>query len=168
DLVTTALPDEVVTDFAEQVIRVSLTTDSAFDPERRVRRILVRKIYDQLVSPDNLTGRTRRDGINAQVTSLLLGGIADDDENTDQNNTIIHEIGIQNANPEFGIPEDSIVISYTGPRSVFVPRPPSNWPAGHDFSPGALAHIEHLVVLTMENRSFDHMLGYLSLPVTSG
>jgi hypothetical protein len=29
---------------------------------------------------------------------------------------------------------------------------------------GRLAAIEHIVVVTMENRSFDHMLGYLSLP----
>jgi phospholipase C len=29
---------------------------------------------------------------------------------------------------------------------------------------GGLSSIEHIVVLMMENRSFDHMLGYLSLP----
>src|SRR3712207_1799826 len=28
----------------------------------------------------------------------------------------------------------------------------------------ALAPIEHIVVLMLENRSFDHMLGYLALP----
>ncbi|HEV2772998.1 MAG TPA: alkaline phosphatase family protein [Thermoleophilaceae bacterium] len=31
-----------------------------------------------------------------------------------------------------------------------------------------LAQIDHIVVLMMENRSFDHMLGYLSLPETMG
>ncbi|MDP2304725.1 MAG: alkaline phosphatase family protein [Pseudomonadota bacterium] len=31
-----------------------------------------------------------------------------------------------------------------------------------------LANIEHIVVVVMENRSFDHMLGYLSLPVVKG
>jgi phospholipase C len=31
-----------------------------------------------------------------------------------------------------------------------------------------LCQIDHIVVLMMENRSFDHMLGYLSLPVGSG
>jgi phospholipase C len=30
--------------------------------------------------------------------------------------------------------------------------------------PGNLGKIDHIVVLMMENRSFDHMLGYLSLP----
>ena len=28
--------------------------------------------------------------------------------------------------------------------------------------PGLLSNIDHIVVLMMENRSFDHMLGYLS------
>jgi phospholipase C len=27
-----------------------------------------------------------------------------------------------------------------------------------------LSQVEHIVVLMLENRSFDHMLGYLSLP----
>lgn len=34
--------------------------------------------------------------------------------------------------------------------------------------PGLLANIDHIVVLMMENRSFDHMLGHLSLPVSLG
>ena len=31
-----------------------------------------------------------------------------------------------------------------------------------------LEQIRHIVVVMMENRSFDHMLGYLSLGVTAG
>src|SRR5262249_21752245 len=34
--------------------------------------------------------------------------------------------------------------------------------------PGLLANIDHIVVLMMENRSFDHVLGHLSLPVSLG
>lgn len=34
--------------------------------------------------------------------------------------------------------------------------------------PGNLSKIDHIVVLMMENRSFDTMLGYLSLPTTNG
>ena len=30
-------------------------------------------------------------------------------------------------------------------------------------TPGGLEKVEHIVVLMLENRSFDHMLGYLSL-----
>ena len=32
----------------------------------------------------------------------------------------------------------------------------------------SLSNIDHIVVLMLENRSFDHMLGYLSLPATLG
>lgn len=52
-------------------------------------------------------------------------------------------------------------MSYSGPRRQFVPQPPPGWPAPGEFGPGTLAGIEHIVVLTMENRSFDHVLGYL-------
>ena len=34
--------------------------------------------------------------------------------------------------------------------------------------PGLLANIDHIVVLMMENRSFDHVLGHLSLPAALG
>ncbi|WP_128002298.1 alkaline phosphatase family protein [Piscinibacter defluvii] len=34
--------------------------------------------------------------------------------------------------------------------------------------PGNLGKVDHVVVLMMENRSFDHMLGYLSLPTPTG
>src|SRR4029079_10063582 len=57
---------------------------------------------------------------------------------------------------------------YTGPASTFAPQIPAGWPSGIDFSRGNLANIEHIVVLTMENRSFDTMLGYLSLPLDKG
>ena len=51
-------------------------------------------------------------------------------------------------------------------RSLFGSR--SETPAGFveielDESVGALDEIQHIVVLMLENRSFDHMLGYLSL-----
>lgn len=37
-----------------------------------------------------------------------------------------------------------------------------------DTAAGRLEQIEHIVVVMLENRSFDHMLGYLSLPVEQG
>jgi len=37
-----------------------------------------------------------------------------------------------------------------------------------DYNLDKLDQIEHIVVLMMENRSFDHMLGYLSLPKSKG
>jgi phospholipase C len=166
--------DAVLARLMEQVLLVDLATSSAFDPGDEIHGTIVSAIYGKLTSPDLLTKQTAREAVNSQVTSWLLGGVADDDHNTDENNTVIHDMGIQNANPEFGIPEDSLVISYTGPRHTFVPTTPPDWPTAHapnpahDFSPATLANIDHIVVLTMENRSFDHMLGYLSLPREQG
>jgi phospholipase C len=151
--------------FVEQVIKVDLDLGGAFDPGETVRQTIRDKIFERLATPDAITSTTPRDGINSMVTSWLLGGVADDEENTDENNAMIQYIEVLPANPELGIVEDTLVISYAGPRNVFVPQPPADWPPA-DFSPGLLANIDHIVVLMMENRSFDHMLGYLSLPTS--
>jgi phospholipase C len=54
---------------------------------------------------------------------------------------------------------------------VMEPVPPA--PAGtvkapDDEAAGRLAAIDHIVVVMLENRSFDHMLGFLSLPAEQG
>jgi phospholipase C len=154
-----------ITYFVAKVVHLDMDTDVDFVVEGILRHTLLSKIYGMLTSQDRFTGRTARDGLNAWATSWLLGGIADDPENTDGNNCVLNDIHIDLADPANGIPEDRIRISYTGPRQAFVTAAPADWPKGHDFSPGPLAGIEHIVVLTMENRSFDHMLGYLSIPV---
>jgi phospholipase C len=157
--------------FVEQVVKVELVTEDASDPGGFIRKEIRDRIYDKLTSADVITKITPRDSFNSMVTSWLLGGIADDEKNTDENNIVIEDIAIQNANPELGIPEDTLIIGYRGPRNVFVPKVPADWPTpghpnpAHDFSPGALANINHVIVLMKENRSFDHLLGYLSLPV---
>ncbi len=157
--------------FVSQVIDVSLHSDAGpipgvIDANDFLAGTIRDAVYGMLTMPDAFTMVTGRDALNAQVTSWLCGGVGDDELNTDGNNTRVAGIGIENANPELGIAEDSLVIDYTGPRNVFFPAPPVGWPAGHDFSPGAIAGIDHIVVLMMENRSFDHMLGYLSLPAS--
>jgi phospholipase C len=48
------------------------------------------------------------------------------------------------------------------------PTPEQRIPAPKDEAAGRLAQVEHIVVVMMENRSFDHMLGYLSLPAALG
>ncbi len=51
------------------------------------------------------------------------------------------------------------------------PVPPTEWstiPAPDDAAVQRLAGVDHIVVLVLENRSFDHMLGYLSLPTSLG
>jgi phospholipase C len=174
DLWSTADRDAVLKLLVSQVLRVDLATSSVLDPGDRIHDKIFDALLGKLTSPDVLTKKTARDAVNSQVTTWLLGGVASDDHNTDQNNTVIHDIGLQNANPEFGIPEDSLVISYSGAQHAFMPAAPPGWPTatapnpGYDFSPGTLASIDHIVVLTMENRSFDHMLGYLSLPRDRG
>ncbi len=41
-------------------------------------------------------------------------------------------------------------------------------PGGSESYVANLEKVDHIVVLMMENRSFDHMLGYLSLGGTAG
>jgi phospholipase C len=48
------------------------------------------------------------------------------------------------------------------------PTPEQRVPAPDDPAAKRLEQIEHIVVVMLENRSFDHMLGYLSLPAALG
>ena len=48
------------------------------------------------------------------------------------------------------------------------PTPQERIPAPTDAAAGRLDRIDHIVVVMLENRSFDHMLGYLSLPAALG
>ena len=157
--------DDVGSLFVEQVVKVVLVTSGKLDPGGTLRQHIRDTIYQQLTKPDSMSGLTMRDSINSMVTSWLLGGVADNDENIDQNNIVITDLRIE---------DDNIRASYSGPQNVFVPETPADWPTAthasstYDFSPGNLANIDHIVVLMMENRSFDHVLGYLSLPVEQG
>ena len=64
--------------------------------------------------------------------------------------------------------DETLTLQYAGDAPV-----PPMFTTGEDFDtkppplqPGNLAKIDHIVVVMMENRSFDHMLGFLSLPTT--
>jgi phospholipase C len=48
------------------------------------------------------------------------------------------------------------------------PTPGQRIPAPDDSAVKRLEQIEHIVVVMLENRSFDHLLGYLSLPAALG
>src|SRR5271166_2187149 len=48
------------------------------------------------------------------------------------------------------------------------PTPQETVDAPSDAAAASLDQVEHIVVVMLENRSFDHMLGYLSLPATEG
>ena len=79
-----------------------------------------------------------RPGINRRLTRLLLGGD--------------YQVVGTWSNGKV------LTVDYIGGSQIDPfpehPQPP--------LDPGLLSNIEHIVVLTMENRSFDHMLGYLS------
>jgi phospholipase C len=153
------LDDATKNALKEEYVKVHFVTDSHFDLGAHIRREIRDTIYDQIQQTDVISNRSRRDDINSLVTSWLTGGTADDDLNTDDNNIVINSIGYEGSD---------LVMDYLGPTNVFIPAKPKDWPSGHDFSPSTLANIDHIIVLTMENRSFDHMLGYLRLPVENG
>jgi phospholipase C len=154
--------------FIDDLIHVHLVTSETTDPGKFVREGIRDAIFDTLSKPvDHYSTRTARDGLNSTVTSWLVGGISDDDIYLEGNNIEIFDLHGEGEN-------DQIVITHSVPENIFIPPTPVDWPTrtnpnpAWNFSPGTLSHIDHIVVLTMENRSFDHMLGYLSLPVAQG
>ena len=141
----------------EKVLIVTLTTGGELDPGGIIRGKIRDLVYSGLITPDHFTSERVLDSINNEVNSWLLGGITW----TDDHGVLpgVNNCKVVSVKPD--VANDQILIGYTGPQFLFdLPTPP---PAG-EFAPGALTNIEHIVVLTMENRSFDHMLGYLSLP----
>jgi phospholipase C len=148
--------------FIQPVVHVHLVTTDATDPGGATQKSMRRKIFEKLVDAHPAPGKKRvRDNINLTVAQWLLGGDGHFPVTFFQNDG------------------QNITLSYTVPNNLLNPFPffPENWPAANkpptnnpklDFSPGALANIDHIIVLTKENRSFDHMLGFLSLPANHG
>ena len=91
------------------------------------------KIWDALRSSEN------RDRLNKMVTRWLVGGD-------------FYVTGVASTAEE-------LTIDYIIPPGQLEPFPET---PQLPLDPGPLANIDHIVVLMMENRSFDHMLGYLS------
>ena len=129
------------------------------------------KAYATLTTPDRLTGVSPKDSLNAAINSWFLGGVIQSgNPYASIDVPISNACSLQNAE----VVGDNLSLSYQVPPGSFGYQPPVDWPTetkpnpNIDFSPGTLANIDHIVVLTMENRSFDHMLGYLSLPESAG
>ncbi len=87
---------------------------------------------------EGLSADINRDKLNKVVTRWLVGGD-------------YHVLGVAS--------EDQVLsIDYIIPPGQIEPFPDNPQPP---LEPGLLSNIDHIVVLMMENRSFDHMLGYL-------
>src|SRR5262245_41415577 len=109
--------------------------DGIYDVESKIKNDLRSK----LVGAFN-DGLRRK--VGEQLTRWLLGGL--------------YEVRA------LSVSGQDITIDYLEPKpgSVVQPFPEKPQPKT---TPGNLSKIDHIVVLMMENRSFDHMLGYLSL-----
>ena len=145
------------------VIGVRVVSTSATDPGGAFQKAAREKIFSTLSSAVSaFDPTTLRDHINSTVNSWLLGGVLASDidalGNHYDNGCKVNFVKVN---------ADSLTIDYNGPQQTFSPPAPAGWPPAN-FTPGTLANIDHIVVLTMENRSFDHILGYLSLPPSAG
>lgn len=80
-----------------------------------------------------------RAGLNRKVTRFLLGG----------------DFAVTKVSSN----DRELIIDYVLPPGQLEPFPEE---PQRPLAPGPLSNIDHIVVLMMENRSFDHMLGYLS------
>lgn len=145
-----------------KVIIVNLVTSKARDPHDDIVKAIRGDIFSALTTPDPFDGTTTTDSLNSTLNSILLGGVVDPQY---QNRCIVEEVQVT---------AEELLVAYAGPRATYVPPVPPGLPnvtpamATTDFSPGSLSNIDHIVILTMENRSFDQMLGYLSLPPEKG
>ncbi len=99
---------------------------------------LIKALLDRMQDQEEKPGMISP-GINRRLTRLLVGGD--------------YQV--------VGVWSDGQVlnIDYIG-GSQIDPFPEKPQPS---LEPGLLSNIDHIVVLMMENRSFDHMLGYLSM-----
>ena len=106
------------------------------------------KIYDALRSTDTSGSppKTLRQGLSDTLTEWLVGGP-------------FQVVGVTSD-------AASLLIDFVVGPDQLDPFPENPQPP---LDPGLLgANIDHIVVLMMENRSFDHMLGYLSLDPAAG
>lgn len=97
------------------------------------------KIYGALYDLDKDSGESRIQALNRTLKAWLMGGDS-------------YVLGVSSD-------DQSLMIDYILPPGQLEPFPEKPQPP---LEPGLPANIDHIVVLMMENRSFDHLLGYLS------
>jgi phospholipase C len=128
-----ALKSKLITQFI--ITDVSVNVDWLPDGKvaSKIESTLNTKIYEAL------KGEGVRTGLKQMVTRWFVGGD-------------FYVAGVEGN-------EQALTIQYLIPPGQLEPFPENPQPP---LDPGRLANIDHIVVLMMENRSFDHMLGYLS------
>jgi len=125
----------------KQFIYVDVSVDVDWVPDgivaRDIESRLTTKIYEALKDKDT------RDKLKETVTRWLLGG-----------GKLVEHFHV------IGVSSDSqaLTIDYIIPPGQLEPFPENPQPS---LDPGRLANIDHIVVLMMENRSFDHCFGTL-------
>ena len=157
---TTADPSQFRTDLIGQVVDVVFTTASSLDPGGAIQKRIREGIFNHLSDADAITKVTLRDSLNATASSWLLGEVIASGASEllpYPNPCTLQAVSVVN---------DVVTLNYISPEKTFVYQAPPDWPVA--LQPGRLANIDHIVVLMQENRSFDHMLGYLSLPLKKG
>jgi phospholipase C len=97
------------------------------------------KIFEALTKEPDPGEERVRDSLKKKVTPWLVGGA-------------FHVIGVASDG-------QALTVDYVLPLGQLEPFPEN---PQHPLDPGRLANVDHVVVLMMENRSFDDMLGYLS------
>ena len=155
-------PEAFRTTLVEQVVHVGFDTGSSLDPGGIIRQHIRDKIYGTLKNADHdpWSRVTTRDSINAAATSFLIGHVV-----ASGNSELVpypYPSDLTDARLRNGV----LCLSFDYPQMRFLDVAPADWPA--TATPGALENIDHIIVLLQENRSFDHMLGYLSLPPEKG
>jgi len=151
------LKDDALDEAIKKYIVLHVSADTIIDGI--VQKYARKAIYDKINSVK------MRETLSKAVSNWILGGDGTYD--------------VMSVDASDG---QNAVIKYLVPANKLDPFPesvmrPADWPYKGNPNPTAtlpvtnsnsLGNIKHIVVLTMENRSFDHMLGYLSLPVSAG
>lgn len=152
------LEDDAADEALKRYLVAHIVTTSRFDFGGSVQKSMRKKIFAKLSDP------VTRARLNDRISRWLLGGKGAYDVMSLVNDG------------------ENVKIEYLVPANVIDPFPEAEhrgagWPyrgnpapdSSINFSvPPNMGNIKNLVVLMMENRSFDHMLGYLSLPVSMG
>jgi phospholipase C len=144
DSFSSQMDDDERSDKLKQFINtdVSVNVDDLPDGTvaSRIENTINSKIYDALNSNDPNNQPSPRESLNRTVTKWLVGG-GD------------YQVTGLSAG------DQGLSIEYLTPPNLIEPFPEN---PQLPLEQGLLANIEHIVVLMMENRSFDHMIGYLS------